>query len=177
MLKTIKVDLTLLEYLLYFWQATSENDKVGEEYIAAIANHPHMAPLYRSDFTADMVRKALSALSNREKLSDIPEVAYRFMRNNQWVMDDMGLLGFMVAPIKVLNADALVDQVNQAGSFPYEQVEIIFVPGAEDARFSRGNRLYINFFAVQPDLYDENNVTIAGLPVLDYIHNSLLEMK
>lgn len=176
MIKSIKVNLNILEYMLYFWQASSENEKVNEEYLAEITAQPEMATLYTEDFTAADLRKVLSALTNREKLSDISEVAYNFMRNNMWVMDDMGLLSFMVAPIKVLNVDELVEKVNAAKDIPYENVEVIFLPGTTADYFIQENKLYINFFKVQADIYDETNVTIDGVAVREYIEAKLLEL-
>lgn len=176
MIKTIKVNLNILEYMLYFWQASSENEKVNEDYLREIAAQPEMATLYTDDFSADDVRKVLSAVTNREKLSDINEVAYNFMHNNMWVMDDMGLLGYMVAPIKVLNVDDLIAKVNQVKDIPYENVEVIFLPGTTKDYFIQENKLYINFFKVQADIYDENNVTINGVAVRDYIEEKLQEM-
>ena len=176
MINTIKVNLNILEYMLYFWQASSENEKVNEDYLREIAAQPEMATLYTDDFGADDVQKVLSAVTNREKLSDINEVAYNFMHNNMWVMDDMGLLGYMVAPIKVLNVDDLIAKVNQVKDIPYENVEVIFLPGTTKDYFIQENKLYINFFKVQADIYDENNVTINGVAVRDYIEEKLQEM-
>ena len=176
MIKTIKVNLNILEYMLYFWQASSENEKVNEDYLMEIASQPEMATLYTEDFTAADLRKVLSAVTNREKLSDINEVAYTFMRNNMWVMDDRGLLSFMVAPIKVLNVDDLAAKVNRIKDIPYETVEVIFLPGTTKDYYIVENKLYINFFKVQADIYDETNVTIDGQPVREYIEAKLLEM-
>ena len=91
-------------------------------------------------------------------------------------MDDMGLLGYMVAPIKVLNVDDLIAKVNQVKDIPYENVEVIFLPGTTKDYFIQENKLYINFFKVQADIYDENNVTINGVAVRDYIEEKLQEM-
>lgn len=176
MIKTIKVNMNIMEYMLYFWQASSENEKVAEDYLAEIVAQPEMATLYTDDFTAADLRKVLSALTNREKLSDISETAYNYMRNSMWVMDDMGLLGYMVAPIKVLNVDDLVEQVNALKDIPYEDVEVIFLPGTEKEYYIIGNKLYINFFKVQADIYDETNVTINGTSVREYILEKLQEM-
>ena len=93
-----------------------------------------------------------------------------------WVMDHMGLLGFMAAPIKVLNVDDLAAKVNSVKDIPYENVEVIFLPGTRKDYYIIENKLYINFFKVQADIYDENNVTIDGQPVREYIEAKLLEM-
>jgi len=38
MIKRIKVNLDVVEAMLYYWQATSEKEKVGEPYILSIAD-------------------------------------------------------------------------------------------------------------------------------------------
>lgn len=176
MIKTIKTNLNTLESMIYFWQASSENEKVPEDYLAEIANRPEMSILYGDDFNAASVRKILSCLTNHEKLSDINEKEYKFLHDNMWVMDDVGVMSMMVAPIKVLNADALVEKVNAKKDIPYENVEIIFLPGTDKDYMVKENQLYINFFKIQADLYDENNVTINGQPIMDYIEEKVLEL-
>ena len=59
----MKVNLNLMEYMLYFWQSTSENEKVGESYLVEIAEQPEMALLYDETFNAESVRKVLSAIT------------------------------------------------------------------------------------------------------------------
>lgn len=176
MIKTIKSNLNTLESMIVFWQLSSENQKVSEEYMTEIANGPEMATLYNDSFDAASVRKILSCLTNHEKLSDINETEYNFLHDNMWVMDDCGVMQMMVAPIKVMNYEELVEKVNAAKDIPYEEVEVIFLPGTDKDYFIKGNQLYINFFKVQADIYDENNVTINGKPVKDFVEEKLLEL-
>ncbi len=69
MIKRIKVNLDVVEAMLYYWQATSEKEKVGESYIISIGEFPEMKYLYGEGFDKESVRKVLSAISNREMLN------------------------------------------------------------------------------------------------------------
>ena len=176
MLKRIKVNLELLEQMIYFWKASSENEKVAEDYLANIAAAPELAPIYDSELDAGGVRMVLSAITNRERMSDANPRQWKFWNNNMWVMEDMGILESMVRPIKVLNADELVKKVNARRDFPFEEAEVIFIPGTGEEYMIDKNRLTINFFKLSADLYDEDKVTIEGVPVLDYIEDKLMLM-
>ncbi|WP_396276474.1 hypothetical protein [Haloimpatiens lingqiaonensis] len=69
MLKTIKVNLDEVESMLYFWQATSEKERVSEQYMADVAAMKGVSASYDEDFNAESVRKVLSAITNKELLS------------------------------------------------------------------------------------------------------------
>lgn len=175
-MKNMKVNLNLMEYMLYFWQSTSENEKVGETYLVEIAEQPEMALLYDDTFNAESVRKVLSAITNKEMLNGGSKKERKFWNNNMWVMEDMELLKSMINPLKVLNIDALVEKVNAQKAIPYDTVEIVFVPGTEEEYLIKDNQLIINFFRVTADLYEENKVTIDNKDLTSYIEEKVLEM-
>jgi len=176
MIKNIKPSLSMMEYMLYFWQSNSENEKVGEQYLSEIASQKEMATLYDDEFTEESVRKVLSAITNREMLNGGSKKERKFWNNNMWVTEDMELLHMMMDPIKVLNAQGLVDKINAVKDIPFESVEIIFIPGLEEEYSIQDNQLFINFFRVTADLYEEGKVTIGGKALLDFIEEKILEM-
>ncbi len=176
MLKNIHINLETLEKMLYFWQASSEGEKVAEDYLANLADAPEMALIYDDELNAAGVRKVLSAITNREQMNAPTKREWKLWNNNMWVMEEQLLRDNMVRPIKTLNADALVEKVNAQKDMPHETVEILFIPGTAEEYVIDGNRLVINFFKIQADLFDEDKVSLAGKPVLDYIEEKLLEM-
>ncbi len=176
MISNIKINLGMMEYMLYFWQSNSENEKVGEQYLSEIASQKEMASLYDEEFNEESVRKVLSAITNREMLNGGSKKERKFWNNNMWVTEDMELLQMMISPIKVLNAQSLVDKINAVKNIPFETIEIIFIPGLDEESFTKDNQLFINFFRVTADLYEEGKVTIDGKAVLDFIEEKILQM-
>lgn len=177
MVKSIKTNLDIVEASLYFWQATSEREKVGDPYIISISEFPDMKYTYNENFDKESVRKVLSAISNREMLNNASQEEKRYWNNNMWVMEDLGFTNRMVQPVKTLNLD---DFVEKAGGYKnsdkYETLEVVFVPGHVDEYTIDENRLIINFFKIMPDLYDEDKVTIAGEDFREYIEGKLVEL-
>ena len=177
MVKSIKTNLDVVEATLYFWQATSEREKVGDPYIISIGEFPDMKYVYNDEFNKESVRKVLSAISNREMLNNATQPEKRFWNNNMWVMEDLELTNRMVQPVKTLNLDSFVEKANEyKNADKYDTLEVVFIPGHVDEYTIDGNRLIINFFKVMPDLYDEERVTIAGLDFREYIEEKLVEL-
>lgn len=177
MIKRIKVKLDTIEAMLYYWQATSEKEKVGESYIISIGEFPEMKYIYDDEFDKESVRRALSAISNREVFDGKSKKERKFWNNNMWMLEDLEYTNMMVSPLKVLNLDSLVSKLNDKfENGKYEDIEVIFVPGHQDEYSIEENKLIINFFRVQPDLYEEGKVTISGKLLLDYIEEKLSEL-
>lgn len=159
----IKVNLEVMESMNYFWNATSEREKVGEPYLVTIADHPNMKVLYGDDFTTDSVRKVLSAISNREPLRGT-KTEMRFWNNNMWMLEDLEFMNMMLNPLKVLNLDNLS---------PASDTEVVFIPGHIDISYKEGNKLFVNFFRVKADLYDENLITIEDKDIAVWFKEKL----
>ena len=177
MIKRIKTNLDVVEAMLYYWQATSEKEKVGEPYILSIGDFPEMEYLYGEEFDKESVRKVLSAISNREVLNSESKKDRKYWNNNMWMLEDLEFTNMMVQPLKVLNLDGLIDKLNSInGNTEYDQIEVIFVPGHLDEYIIDGNKLVINFFRVMPDLYEEGKVTIGDLLLQDYVEQKLVEL-
>ena len=111
MIKTINKNLNVIESMLYFWQATKEKEKVGENYLVTLSEYDEMKLLYSDDFDAESVRKSLSAISNREMLNGGTQKERQFWNNNMWMMEDMDYMRMMVNPLKKLSLDTIVDSI------------------------------------------------------------------
>lgn len=166
MIKTLKVNLELMEMMHYFWKASSEKEKVGEKYIFSVVEHPSMNCLYDSSFDAEMARKVLSAISNREPYRPESKPAGRFWNNNMWMMEDLAVTDAMFAPIKQLNFDRFIG--NDALSAAPENLEIVFVPGHLETSYKTGNVLYVNFFKLMTD-FITGEITIENQPLETFL--------
>lgn len=175
-MKRIKVKLDVIEGMLYYWQATSEKEKVGESFLNDIANMPAMKSIYDDEFNEESVRRALSAISNREIFSGKNKKEGRFWNNNMWMLEDLGYTDMMVSPLKTLNLSSLIEKLKDvSNSSKYEEIEVIFVPGHLDVYKIIDNRLIINFFRVKPSLYDENTF-IEEKDIVDFIEEKIVEL-
>ena len=158
MIKAIKFNLVEVEAMLYFWQATNEREKVAETYLHEVASMPGLSASYDSEFDSESVRKVLSAITNKELLSSKTLREGRFWNNNMWMMEDLSYTAAMVAPLKTLNIDDLVEELNnQKAEVKYDEVEVLVSPLSTDEYIIKGNRLIINFFKIRP-LEDESLV-------------------
>lgn len=177
MLSSIRVNLEEIESMLYFWQATKEREKVSEVYLHELADAPGLAASYDAGFSAESVRKVLSAITNRERLSSTTPKEGRFWNNNMWMMEDLGYTGMMAAPLKKLNVDYLAQELKScAGAERFEQLEVRFSPLSTEEYIISGNRLIINFFRTKPDDVDETAVTIGGQDIKEFIREKLREL-
>jgi len=160
---SIKINLEVMESMNYFWNATSDREKVGESYLVTIADHPNMKVLYGEEFESDSVRKVLSAISNREPLRGTkPEM--RFWNNNMWMLEDLDFMNMMLNPLKVLNLDKLA---------PVSDTEVVFIPGHMDLCYREGNKLFVNFFRVKADLYEDDKLTIEDKDIVEWFKEKL----
>lgn len=177
MINRIKMKLDIVEAMLYYWQATSEKEKVGEVYINNISDFIEMNYLYDNEFNNESVRKVLSAISNREIFKSDIKKERKFWNNNMWMMEDLEYTNMMVSPLKVLNLDSLIEKLNNNNkNTSFNELEVIFVPGHEYEYKISDNKLIINFFRVKPDLYEDNKITIGDKLLLEYIEEKLNEL-
>lgn len=177
MIKRIIVKLDVIEAMLYYWQASSEKEKVGENYLNNIADFNEMSYIYDNEFNRESVRKVLSAISNREIFKSEIKKERKFWNNNMWMMEDLEYTNMMVTPLKTLNLDTIIEKLNNKNNnIKYEELEVAFIPGHEGEYLIKDNKLIINFFRVKPDLYEDNKVTIGETLLLDYIEEKLTEV-
>ena len=160
----IKMNMDIMELVFYFWQATSDRDKVGEAFIMSIAGHEAMKPVYSDEFTVESVRRALSAISNRERFSADHQCESRFWNNNMWAMEDMGLMEAMMAPLKVMN----LNDIQVAGDY-----EVVIFPLHMDDYYLKGNTLYVNFFRLQADIMGGDELKMDGIEFKQWVESTL----
>lgn len=173
MIKTMKINLELMEMMHYYWKASSEKEKVGEKYIYAIIEHPHMKHLYNSTFSPENARQVLSAISNREIYKPDSKEAGRFWNNNMWMLEDLGVTDAMFKPIKQLNLSEFTNDPSYGTQF--ETVELIFVPGHLETCYINGHQIYINFFKLMTDFID-GSITIESQPLETYVSKLLITL-
>lgn len=174
MLKDIKVNMNVIESMLYFWAATSEKEKVSEKYLTELSNYPEMQLLYDGDFDAESVRKSLSAISNREMLNGGTQKERQFWNNNMWMLEDLDYMKEMVAPLKVLNLDSIIDGINKEKDIQTQNIEVVFIPANKEEYLIKDNKLIINFFKITPDLITLAEPTIGGKTIKEYIKTIIL---
>lgn len=173
MLKNITLNLEAIEALHFFWIAASEKDHVDEKFFHDLGQMDAVKLIYDEDFDAESVRRALSAIKNREPFSG-NKVERKFWNLNMWAMEDLELTASMITPIKKLNLDTFVEKLSQEDS-KYETLEVYFSPIHDDEYRIIDNKLLINFFRIRTSFMDDG-VLIGDLPLETYIEEKLKEV-
>jgi len=151
MIQRVNVNLDAVEAMLFFWQSIKDRQKVSELFIFDVTDMLGLKYAYDNEFNAESVRRALSAISNREIFSGINRQEGRFYNNNLWMLEDLDYTDRLVRPIKKLNLQFLVERLNASqGSENFEELEVIFSPLHLDEYLIKNNKLIINFFMVKP---------------------------
>ena len=177
MINRIKVNLEAVEALLFFWQAVNDRESISEMFIYDVAAMPSLKIVYDDEFNEESVRRAMSAIKNREIFTRTNNKEGRFYNNNLWMMEDLSYTNMMVTPIKHLNLDFLKEVLNsQFSNNEHEELEIIFSPMHVDEYFIRDNKLVINFFRVKPDDMNDNAAYIGEKEIKTYIQEKLEEL-
>ena len=174
MINRVKVNLETIEAMLYFWQAVNDRENLSEIFIYDIAAMPGLAIVYEDKFNEESVRRALSAIKNREIFSRNSKKEGRFYSNNLWMMEDLSYTNSMVAPLKKLNLEFLAAELNS--KFPnskHQELEVIFSPLHIEDYIIKNNRLVINFFKVKPG---DDETFIGDIKLKEYINNKLEEL-
>ncbi|MDO4711992.1 MAG: hypothetical protein Q4A75_08435 [Peptostreptococcaceae bacterium] len=175
MIKEIRNNMNVIESMIYFWTAVKDREKVGERYLVELSEYPEMKLLYDESFNAESVRRSLSAITNREMLNGGTQKERQFWNNNMWMLEDLSLMSNMVAPLKVLNLDALPERIGKVKDIDVPSIEVIFIPANKEEYFVVDNKLVINFFRVTPDLVLGGDPTIDGKPIMEYIEEKIIE--
>ncbi len=162
----MKVNLEVIEMMLFFWHSTRDNEKVSDVYLNDVANRAEMKVLFNDEFNAESIRKVLSSITNREILSTRTKTEGLFWNNNMWMSEDLSITQAMIDPIKALNFDD-VDK----------DVEVIFIPGHSELYYIEANKLYVNFFKVMVDVFTGSmDVTIDGVSPREFILSKVESM-
>ncbi|ATW25145.1 hypothetical protein [Candidatus Formimonas warabiya] len=170
----IKINLEAVEAMLYYWHALKDREKVAEKFIYDIAEMPGLTDAYDDEFNGESVRRALSAIKNREVFSAQSKKEARFWNNNLWMMEDLSYTDAMVQPLKKLNLDALENKIREKlNQAQCEEIQVVFAPLHFDDYAVKGNKLIINFFRVKP----ENDTAFIGEKELElFIEEKLTEL-
>mgnify|MGYP001169679813 CR=1 FL=1 len=178
MLERIRVDLEMVESLLFFWNLIIERSKVSEIFILTVAEMEQYQAVYDEKFDNISVRKVLSALSNREVFRSDNRRESRFWVDNLWMLEDPAWTEKQVAPLKRLNLDSLLPELREKRPEAPQTLNVVFVPFDRQRKYVlSGNSLYINFFAALPRKDDpRNRVEIGGKPLMDFIRDRLLDL-
>lgn len=162
----MKINLEVIEMMLFFWHSTKDKEKVSDIYLVDVANRDEMKVTFNDEFDAESVRKVLSSITNREILSTRTKTEGLFWNNNMWMCEDLGVTQAMIDPIKSLNLDDVAGDV-----------EVIFIPGHSELYYIENNKLYINFFKVMVDVFGgTGEVTIDGMEPRDFILEKIKEV-
>lgn len=175
MIKNIKINLDLLESMLYYWKATSEREKVGEQFLYTIADNEMMKACYSDEFDGESVRRALSAISNREIFRQESKKEGRFWNNNMWMLEDPEYTMTMLTPLKVLNLDEEIKTIETEQDI--DTVNLVILPGHMDISYvdKATNTVSINFFRVLPSMIDDS-ITIDDVEMKEYIIGKIKEL-
>lgn len=175
MLKKLKTNMNVIESLIYFWTAVSDREKVGERYLIELSEYPEMKLFYDETFNAESVRKSLSAIANREMLNGMTQKERQFWNNNMWMLEDMDNMKAMVAPLKVLNLDSAIDEINKAKDIKCDDIEVLFIPANKEEFLVKDNKLLINFFRIFIDPMQVDEQKIEGKPIAEYVKEKIVE--
>lgn len=175
MLKEIRINTKALETMLFIWASIKDREKVAESFLDELAATSEMSSAYDAEFNSMSVRKVLSAIMNRERLNSPTKKESRFWNYNMWMLEDPEMTKMMLNPIKTLNLDSVKAEAPQ--DFPHESVEVIFYPGQFEVMSQKDHQLFINFFQVKADLFEEGKVSIQEKPLKDFITEAILAMK
>ena len=172
MIKNIKLNLESIEALHFFWIAASEKDNVDEKFFHDLGQMDAVKLVYDDEFDAESVRRALSAIKNREPFNG-NKVERKFWNLNMWAMEDLELTASMITPIKKLNLDAMVDKLSDS---KYETLEVYFSPIHDDEYRIIDNKLFVNFFRIRTSFVDDS-VMIGDIEMNQYIQEKLQEVS
>lgn len=177
MIERITVNLDVVEALFVFWQSIKERKKVSERFIFDVMEMPGLKDIYDDEFNSESVRKALSAITNRESFASRNRKEGRFYSNNLWMLEDLKLTDKMLQPLKRLNLNSLIQKLNSLPeSKRLNELEVIFSPFHTTEYILKNNKLIINFFAVKPDGDYTDGVYIGEKELLTFIEDKLKEL-
>lgn len=176
MVQRIKVNFDTVEAMLFFWQTTKDREKVTEKYLNDVASMEGFKLTYDEEFDGESVRRAMSAVSNREPFQSKSKKEGRFWNNNLWMLEDLEYTNSMLQPIKKLNLDTVIDELNSvAESKEIDTVEVFFVPFHTEEYILSENKLIINFFRVRPDFVSEKTY-VGELGIADFVKEKIVEL-
>lgn len=175
MINSINLNLEAIEALHFFWIAASEKDQVSEQFFHDICQMKAMTNMFDDEFDGESVRRALSAIKNREPFSGNKKER-KFWNLNMWVMEDLELTSMMITPIKKLNIDSIVEKVSDCkNTNNFDTIEVYFSPMSEEEYIIKENKLMINFFRIRTS-FENDDVFIGDVELNAYIELKVREV-
>lgn len=147
----IKTNLNGLEIMLFFWNSVMAREKLNESFLNDLCTMKEFSYIYNEDFNSESLRRALSALNNKEPFSG-NKVERKFYSNNLMILEYIDEVQPTIDTIKRLNLNKLEKEVS-------EDIEIIIVPGTSGNIQKHNNVLLVDFFSLKNT---ENGLVIAG---------------
>ena len=147
----IKTNLNGLEIMLFFWNSVMAREKLNESFLNDLCTMKEFSYIYNEDFNSESLRRALSALNNKEPFSG-NKVERKFYSNNLMILEYIDEVQPTIDTIKKLNLNKLEKEVS-------EDIEIIIVPGTSGNIQKHNNILLVDFFSLKNT---ENGLVIAG---------------
>lgn len=166
----LKMNLEALEAMDFYWAALKDRERISDLFIQEVTAMQGYCLSYDDEFTAESVRRVLSALANREPFKASNKKEGRLYSNHLWMMDDLGIEKAMLQPVKQLNVEHLRQHVST--NIPYEEIQIHVVPLHLDTHKVVNNHILINFFKIQLG-EDESKVNIQNVALDQYILNTI----
>lgn len=167
MLQNININYEALELLQFFWETAARGEKISDKYIMEIAEKPEMSQIFVEDFDEQSVRKVLSAVINKEPVNEPTSKELEFFSYNKFNADDPGNVEMMLPPVKVLNLDSLKDEFAENSKF--DSLIVNFVPAYDMVYKIKDNVLTINFFKIEADWSDFDNVFVEGKILKEFV--------
>lgn len=174
-MRKIEINTEAVEMMIFYWTSVAEREKVAEPYILSVADRPEMKLLYDEEFNEESVRRVLSAISNSELLNGGSAKEKRFWNNNMWMIEDLSVMQAMVEPMKKLNLMEEAPRLSTKSGL--EDVEVVFVPGTTELYKVEKNKLVINFFKIQIDVFGGTGAqTMNGKPFKEAVLELIASM-
>ena len=79
-------------------------------------------------------------------------------------MEDLGLMEAMMAPLKVMN----LDDVKVNGD-----LEVVILPMHMDTFYKQDGKLFINFFRIQADIFEDGPLKIEDTEIKAWIEKTV----
>ena len=147
----IKINLNGLEIMVFFWNSLMSREKVSESFLNDLCSMQEFSYIYNEDFNNESLRRALSALNNKEPFSgNKPERKY--YSNSLMIMEYIDEVQPAINAIKKLNLNSIAEKAK-------EDVEVVVVPGLSKGIEKTDNKLIVDFFSLKNT---ENGLVISG---------------
>lgn len=168
MLKTVNVNLDILEMMLFYWESVASKDKISDAYFLEIAKKEEMQLFYNDDFSQTSFIRVLSSISNREKLNNATKTEIKFWSQNMRMIEDLTLTRSMLSPIKTLNLAELVN----SNVKDIETLNVIFIPFCGSDFIVEKDTIYFNFFNIIASYKQNGNDTEDNMSEIEVsFHN------